>query len=210
MRFSIAILAICAVPAVFAQQYEIGVAGGGGIVRGGALTNTAGSANAGTKPGAVIGAVIGHRLYQGFTGEVRYNYIMGDLKLKSGGSEATFGAVSHAIHYDVLIHPWKQKAKTQPYLAVGGGVKVFRGTGEEHAAQALSNFAYLTRTTEWKPMISVGAGVRINVAPKVCVRIDFRDYMTSFPKELIAPAGGSTSKGWLHDFVPMIGISYLL
>jgi hypothetical protein len=40
------------------------------------------------------------------------------------------------------------------------------------------------------------------------VRIDVRDYATPVPTNLIAARRGATVHGWLHDFVPMVGIGF--
>ncbi len=198
MRFGLLSVALFALPGCFAGEFELGVAGGGHLLRGATVTAPAGTAKA------------GQRLYRTVTGEVRYTYLQGALKLSSGGAETDFGGDTHAIHYDFLIHPYKSEAKIQPFAAAGAGVKVFRGAGKESAYQPLSQFAYLTKTTEWKPLVSVGGGIRATLSPKMSVRVDFRDYMTPFPKNVIAPGRGATIKGWLHDFVPMVGISLLL
>ncbi len=210
MRTAFAFVALFAVPGCFAGEYELGVAGGGHFMRQAMVNAPAGTADAGIKSGAVASAIAGQRLYKNLTGEVRYTYLQGALKLASGGSETTFGADTHAIHYDFLIHPYKDEAKVQPFAAAGAGVRVFRGTGRETAYQPLNQFAYLTKTNEWKPLISVGGGIRAKLAPKVSLRVDFRDYITPFPKNVIAPGRGATIKGWLHDFVPVVGISFLL
>ncbi len=210
MRFGIAFVALFALPGCFAGEFELGVAGGGHFVRGATVTAPAGTAKAGFKGGAAFGAIAGQRLYRTITGEVRYSYLQGDLKLSAGGSDVAFKGDMHAIHYDLLIHPYGGEAKFQPFVAGGAGVKVFRGAGKEAAYQPLSQFAYLTKTSEFKPLVSVGGGVRAKVAPKVSVRVEFRDYITPFPKNVIAPARGAAINGWLHDFVPMVGISFLL
>lgn len=210
MRFGFACIALFALPGCFAGEFELGVAGGGHLVRGATVTAPAGTAKAGFKNGAAFGVVAGQRLYQTVTGEVRYTYLQGALKLSSNGADTDFGGDTHAIHYDFLIHPYKSEEKIQPFAAAGAGVKVFRGSGKESAYQPLSQFAYLTKTTEWKPMLSVGGGIRATISPKMSLRVEFRDYMTPFPKNVIAPGRGAAIKGWLHDFVPMVGISFLL
>ena len=210
MRFGFAFVALFALPGCFAGEYELGVAGGGHIVRGATVTAPSGTAKAGFKSGVAFGAVAGQRLYSTVTGEVRYSYLQGDLKLSSSNGNAAFKGDTHAVHYDFLIHPYGGEMKVQPFAAVGAGVKVFRGAGQETAYQQLSQFAYLTKTTEWKPLLSVGGGIRAKLAPKVSLRVDIRDYVTPFPKNVIAPGRGASIKGWLHDFVPMVGISFLL
>ena len=90
--------------------------------------------------------------------------------------------------------------------AVGGGAKLFRGTGQEAAHQDLSSFGYFTKTQSFKPMASIGGGVKIRLSQRVFLRTEFRDYITAFPKELITPPVGVKYGTLLHDFVPMIGI----
>jgi hypothetical protein len=57
-------------------------------------------------------------------------------------------------------------------------------------------------------MASVGGGLKFFIARRVCLRTEFRDYITAFPKEIIAPAPGAKFGTILHDFVPMVGLSY--
>jgi hypothetical protein len=210
MRFGFAFVALFALPGCFAGEFELGVAGGGHFVRGATVTAPAGTAKAGFKPGVAVGAVAGQRLYRTVTGEMRYSYLQGGMKLSSGGGSTDFKGDTHAIHYDFLIHPYRGEMKVQPFAAAGAGVKVFRGSGKETAFQPLSQFAYLTKTTEWKPLVSVGGGIRATLTPKTSLRVEFRDYITPFPKNVIAPGRGAAINGWLHDFVPMVGISFLL
>jgi hypothetical protein len=88
----------------------------------------------------------------------------------------------------------------------GGGASVY-GTGGEHAYQPASGFALLTRTQELKPLVSAGGGVKVALGDSLQLRLEIRDYITPFPKEVVAPAPGARIKGWLHDFVPTAGIS---
>lgn len=57
--------------------------------------------------------------------------------------------------------------------------------------------------------ISVGGGVKFLMPKRVQLRIDFRAYMTPLPNQLFRPVGLSVIHGWLYDFVPLGGISYL-
>ena len=54
----------------------------------------------------------------------------------------------------------------------------------------------------------VGAGVKFAVTSHVFLRTEFRDYLTMFPKEVLTPAPGTKYGKFLHDFVPMVGISF--
>lgn len=191
-----------------AQQYEFGGLGGLGFLNGSTVTAPAGTATAGFKPGFAAGILLGHRMYPLLSGEVRYIFRKQDLRLTSGGQEPTFGAQSHIVHYDVLLHTRSGDSHVQPFAAVGGGMKIYRGTGVEAAYQPLGNFAYLTKTQDVRPLISAGGGVKVRVAPRILLRVEFRDYITPFPVKVITPASGAKIKGWVHDIVPMAGISF--
>jgi len=116
--------------------------------------------------------------------------------------------MAHVLHYDIVWHTNRKESRSQYFAAVGGGVKIFRGTGTEASYQPLSQFGYFTKTQAIKPMGTVGVGVRYMLSPRVFLRTEVRDYVTLFPKELITPAPGTKYGSLLHDFVPMITISY--
>jgi hypothetical protein len=106
----------------------------------------------------------------------------------------------------VIFKTNRNQGKVQLFAAVGGGMKVFRGTGTEAAYQPLSQYGYFTKTQTVKPMGSVGAGVKVALTHKVFLRTEFRDYITPFPTQVITPPPGSKYGSILHDFVPMVGI----
>jgi hypothetical protein len=190
-----------------AQQWEVGGIGGGGFLSNVAVTGTAGSATAGFQTGAAFGAFFGNNLYGHIGGELRYAYLQNNLQLKSGGSSVSFSGMAHVVHYDLILHT-ARKHSVQFFAAIGGGLKVFRGTGAEAAYQPLSKYGYFTKTQALKPMASVGGGIKFFISRKVCLRTEFRDYITAFPEEIIAPAPGAKFGSILHDFVPMAGLSY--
>ena len=129
-----------AAAASFAQQWEFGGAGGGSFLNSVPVSGGIGSATAGFKTGAAFGGYVGYSQYRHIGGELRYGYLQSNLKLKSGGSEATFSGMSHVVHYDLIFKTAKNNGKVQFFAAVGGGMKVFRGTGKEAAYQPLSQF----------------------------------------------------------------------
>ena len=57
-------------------------------------------------------------------------------------------------------------------------------------------------------MGSVGAGFKVAVSPKLGLRFEVHDFITPFPKQVIAPAPGATIGSFLNDFVVMGGISF--
>ena len=191
-----------------AQQWEVGGLGGGGFLSNVAVAGPVGSATAGFQSGASFGAFFGHNTYSHFGGELRYAYLQNNLKLSSGGSSVSFAGMAHVVHYDLIVRTSRKNSPVQFFAAIGGGMKVFRGTGKEAAYQPLSQFGYFTKTRALKPMASVGGGVKFYLTRNVCLRTEFRDYITAFPKELIAPAPGAKFGSILHDLVPMVGLSY--
>ena len=142
-------------------------------------------------------------------GELRYDYERSELRLSSGGTNVSFGGQTNAVHYDFLLHFAPSEAHVRPFIAGGAGVKVYSGTGTEQAFQPLSNIALLTRTSQVEPMVSVGGGVKFSLAKSTLLRVEVHDYLTPFPKNVIAPAQGSKIGGWLSDFVVSAGLSFL-
>src|SRR5215831_6993468 len=206
LRFSLLFAAVGA--AAFAQQWEVGANAGGSFLPSVTVSGPAGSANAGFQSGFTGGVWLGQTISRHIGGEIRYNFMQSNLKLASGGTTVTFGGQSHAIYYDVLLRTSRRESRAQVFAAIGGGMKIFRGTGKEAAYQPLSDFAYLTKTQTVKPMLSFGGGVKFKLAPRLALRTEVRDFVTPFPKEVITPAPGMKAGRLLHDIVPMVGISY--
>jgi hypothetical protein len=202
------LLFLTAAAGAFAQQWEIGGNVGGSFLPGVTVSGPMGSATTGFQTGITAGAWLGQTISRRIGGEIRYNFMQSNLKLASGGTSTSFSGNSHAIHYDVLIHTSRKESRAQVFAAVGGGMKIFRGTGKEAAFQPLSQFAYLTKTQQVKPMLSVGGGVKFKLAPHMALRAEVRDFLTPFPKDVITPAPGAKVGRMLHNIVPMIGISY--
>ncbi|MBK9168328.1 MAG: outer membrane beta-barrel protein [Bryobacterales bacterium] len=195
--------------ALQAQSWEVGALGGVGIYRKNTVTSPAGDGKTGFKQGFAVGAVAGQNLHEYIGGEIRYLYQQGDLFVESGSQEARFSGRTHAIHYDFLIHFAPRDAAARPFVAVGGGVKVYEGTGREVPDQPLARLSLLTRTRETRALGSVGGGVKFKVSPRTLVRLEFRDYITPFPKQVVAPSIGAKISGIVHDFVFLGGLTFV-
>jgi hypothetical protein len=196
-------------PACFAQKWEVGGVTGGGFSSGLTVSNGLDVASTGLANGMAIGAVLGQRLYPRISGELRYTYTFSDLQLSGSGQSASFKGVTHSMHYDILVHSRTTHSRVQPFLAAGGGMRIFSGVGTETPYRPLSNFALLTKTQQWVPMVTFGGGIKCAIAPRILLRIEVRDYFSQFPTKVIAPAPGARLSGWLHDFVPMAGITFV-
>lgn len=203
------LLLIAAAGACYAQSWEFGGVGGAGFLSNVNVSSPLGSAKAGFEPGGAFGAFLGQSIGSHFAGEIRYEFLQSNLQLSSAGSTARFSGIAHAIHYDFIWHTNRKDSPVQFFAAVGGGMKMWQGTGTEEAYQPLSQYGYFTKTHEVKPMGSVGAGITYRVSQRIYLRTEFRDFITPFPTKLIAPAPNAKYGSILHDFVPMVGMDYV-
>ena len=189
-----------------AQQWEIGGAAGFGVYRNLGVTNGSLSGTAGFKPGPLFSVVAGHRPFKLLSGEFRYTFRDSDIKIESGSDKVSFRGDAHAFHYDLLLHP-SGESKIRPFVAFGGGLKVFRGNEPERAGQPLQQLAGFREVNEIKPLLSLGGGVSYSLSRLLRLRVDARDYITPFPKSVIEPNPRARLNGRLHDFIVMVGVS---
>jgi hypothetical protein len=207
LHIAVFTLAALSLPGL-AQQWEVGGGAGFSYVPPVPVSGAAGSATTGFQPGYSFGAFLGQSLYQHLGGEIRYGFMQSNLKLSSGGATTTFSGQSHVLGYDVLLRTERSDSRTQFFAALGGGMKIYRGTGKEEAYQELSQFGYFTKTQKLKPMVDFGAGLKYRLSPRMALRVEVRDYLTLFPQEIITPAPGVKFGSLLHDIVPMVSLSY--
>jgi Outer membrane protein beta-barrel domain len=203
----LSVLFVCSIAAM-AQKWEVGGGVGGGFYTSQDVTASGGSASAKIQTGLAGGVWLGNNGQGHWSGELRYEYQMGDLALSSGGTTATFGAHTQQFHYDVIWHATPSESRIRPFVGAGAGIKLYQGTGAQVAYQPLSNFALLTQQQDLTALVSVGGGVKFQISPHVQLRLDVHDYITPFPNKVITPNVGAKVGGWLMDFVPMVGISY--
>jgi opacity protein-like surface antigen len=194
--------------ACFAQHYEIGGAIGYGVYHNGSIVSPGGTADAGIRNSFAAGAVIGDDLYDHFSGEIRYLYHDGDSFLSAGSAKGTVQAQSHALNYDVLFHLKPRRERIRPYAAAGIGGKFYDTTGSAPVPQPLPKIAALATQSGWKPLFTVGGGVKIRISDHVMVRGDVRDYITMFPEKLFTPVSGASEHGFFHQFTPLFGLGY--
>ncbi|MBZ5593393.1 MAG: hypothetical protein LAP39_14215 [Acidobacteriia bacterium] len=189
------------------QEWEIGAGAGYGLYRTASVYAPDGKATAGVRNRFALSGILGQDLFEHFSGEVRYVYQDGDPFLSARGSKANIQGQSHAIHYDMLAHFSPRESRIRPYMAVGLGAKWYVVSGPENPAQPLSDIAHLVHTNELKPLLTAGGGVKLRFGA-LLVRLDFRDYITPFPKKVIVPAPFATARGLFHQFTPLVGVSY--
>ena len=193
-------------PAVWAQQWDAGGFGGFGFTPTATAKGPDGSASTGLKNGAFFGAFGGADDYARLGGEASYIYRYSDLKVSSGGQEVTFAGHTQFLDFRMLGYLTPRESKLRPFLAVGGGVGIYSGTGAPNAAQPLNNFVALTNTRETKPMVSGGVGLKYRLSPHLSLRFEVRDLATPFPNRLIGPAPGVSISGWMNNIMASAGI----
>jgi len=201
------LLMFAAAPNLLAQRWELGAGAGGSFYTKQTVSSNAGSVESQFKPGFGATAFLGQNGNR-LGGEIRYSFMRNEMELTGLGRSFKMSGRSQAIHYDVLVFFSDGQSKVRPYVSVGGGIKQYSGTGADVAIQPLGTIAVLTRTSEWKPMISAGAGVKFIAGNNWVFRAELRSYITQTPKEVVTPVNGKIS-GWTYQLMPVFTISYL-
>lgn len=196
-----------AAPAAWGQRWEVGAGGGASIYNTRTIEASTGDVQAKFKPGYAFSGYLG-QLGSRVGGEIRYTYEGNSMELSGRGKSVTMSGRSQSIQYDVSYYFGSPKSKTRFYVLGGGGIKQYTGTGSSDAAQSLMSTAVLTATSEWKPLVTGGAGVRHEIGKNLSLRAEVLVYMSEAPKNVITPTGGTLS-GWYMNIVPMVGLSYV-
>ena len=167
--FALALTGTC-----FAQQWEVGAAAGFGVFKNASVSGNGESGTAGFSNSAAVSAFAVQDLYRHLGGEIGYTFQFDGLMASSGGAKETFTGQSHAMYYNLLYKPRDREAQIQPYLAAGGGVKIYRGTGSSQVSQNLDNLVYLTPTQQVEPLITFGAGVKAKISKRSFLYVEAR------------------------------------
>jgi len=199
-------LALLVATAAFAQQWEVGGAFGYGWNRNLRVNGPGAEATVGIRNRFVAGAVLTEDLYEHVSGEVRYTYHDGDPFLRLGSRTANVQGQSHSFTYDTLLHLRDRDRRLRPFVSAGIGAKLYRTTGPSPSVQPAPSVAFLAESSQWRLLVSVGAGVSYRFPNHLIVRADFRDYITPAPSKLFVPAAGATVRGLVHQFTPMVGL----
>ncbi len=189
------------------RSYEVGALALATAYRNAGVRSGPAIGSIGFQPGPSFGAFLGQNMSDHFGGEIRYLYAQNDLKVTSGGTEAKFSGRSHSIGYDLLVFATGRRSRIRPFVAAGGGLKYYQGTGAEQPFQPLSNLAILTRTNDTLPAVDFGGGVKIQASRHTVFRVEFRDYITKIPK-IFAASPGANISGLMHQWVPAFGVSW--
>jgi opacity protein-like surface antigen len=209
-RFLAAVAALmgaaCSTP-LLAQNWELGVTGGAAFINQQTISGPAGSAEAKLKPGFGFGGLVG-QIGNRVGGEIRYAWFKNDMELTSGSAKTTMGGRTQTLIYNVLIYTGSKESSTRGYAIIGGGTRQFEGTGPETAIQPTGRIAVLTKTSEWKPALAAGGGVRVAVSKKTHLRLEVLGLFSQAPEGVITPVNGTLS-GWCYSFSPTVALSYV-
>jgi len=212
ITFRLAVLALALAAgsqlALAQSRIEVGFGGGGSLYTEKTVSAPAGEAKTGFEPGFAVNGWVAQDLYRYLSGEVHYSFQMNDLKLTGAGPKYTFGGRAHSIYYNLLIHTAPSGAKTRAFVAVGGGIKGYQGTGEEIPNQPGQDFVLLSKTTDWKGLVVFGGGIKYALSDGVVIRAEVYDYFTQTPVVVLQPAPGAELGGWIHNIVPSFGIGF--
>jgi len=192
----------------FAQEYEIGAVIGYGFYRDGTIYSDAGTARAGIRNRFAAGIILGEEFSDYVSGEFDYLYHDGHPFLEAPGVKADIQGNSDALTYQLLFHFAKRGHRWRPFLAGGAGAKEYVIAGPAPFPQPIPQIASLTTNDVWKTVFSVGGGVTVRLIPHMLLRAEFRDYLTTFPRQEIVPAPHNTARGIFEQFTPLLGVSY--
>ncbi len=208
--FAAVLLATLLAQPAWAQRAYVGALGGGTVYNKVNITSGSGNGQVGPGFGPAGGFVLGQTMKNGrWGGEFRYVFFQNDIRLEGGSQAVDFGARSHSAAYDVLYYfDNEPDAKVRGYAAFGFGVKVFQGTGKEDPFQPGSNLALLTKASQTVPAGDVGLGVRVRVGGNMFIRLEFRDYISAVPKNVIAESLDSQVGDIFHHWAPLFGIAW--
>jgi len=206
MKFSAAMLLLACT--AFAQQYEIGANIGYGVYRDGTIYSASGSAQAGIRNRFATGIILGDNVSKYVSAEFRYLYHDGHPFLQAPGVKSDIQGQSDALTGELLFHFKTREHRLRPFLAGGSGAKGYIIAGPAPFPQPIPQIASLTTNDVWKVVFSAGGGVKFRLRRHVLLRAEFRDYLTTFPRQEIVPAPHNTARGVFEQFTPLFGVSY--
>lgn len=207
-HFTAAFFVASLISVAFAQQYEVGADIGYGLYRNGTIFSSAGTAQAGIRNRFAAGIVLGDEFSEYVSGEFQYLYHDGHPFLQAPGVKSDIQGQSHALTLDVLFHLKRRGERLRPFVEAGAGGKDYVIAGPAPFPQPIPQIASLVTNDVWKVVFNVGGGVKYTLRPHLLLRAEFRDYITTFPRQQIVPAPHNTARGIFEQFTPLFGISY--
>jgi opacity protein-like surface antigen len=191
-----------------AQQYEVGADFGYGIYRDGSIYSPSGIAQAGIRNRFAAGIFLADDFSKYVSAEFNYLYHDGHPFLKAPGVNTDIQGNSDALTLGLLFHFKPREHRWRPFLAGGAGAKEYVIAGPAPFPQPVPQIASLITNDVWKTVFSAGGGIKYRLIPHMLLRAEFRDYLTTFPRQEIVPAPHNTARGIFEQFTPLFGVSY--
>jgi opacity protein-like surface antigen len=202
-------IGIALAASAFAQQREIGADIGYGIYRNGSIYSDAGSVQAGMRNRFATGIDLGYEFSDYVSARFSYLYQDGHPFIQGQGVKTDIQGQSHALTVEALFHFKSRSHRLRPFVAGGAGAKDYVVAGPAPFPQPIPQIASLTTNDVWKVVFSVGGGLTYLLRPHLLLRAEFRDYLTTFPRQQIVPAPHNTARGIFEQFTPLFGVSYV-
>src|SRR6266849_5256045 len=190
-------------------QWEIGADIGYGWYRNGTIFGPGVSAHGGVRNRFAAGLIVAQQANGYISGEFRYLFHDGHPFLELPGIKQDIQGQSHTLTYELLFHLNPSESRVRPFVAGGAGAKGYIVAGPEPFPQPTREIGTLVANDVWKVVFSVGGGVKFRLLRRVATRVEFRDYLTTFPRGQIVPAANTTARGIFQQFTPLFGLSYL-
>ncbi len=194
--------------AAFGQQWELGADIGYGIYRDGTIFSSTETIQAGIRNRFAAGIMIGDEFSDYVSAEFNYLYHDGHPFLRGSGVNSDIQGNSDALTYNLLFHFKKRDHRWRPFVSGGAGGKEYVIAGPAPFPQPIPQVASLTTNDVWKVVFSAGGGITWRALRHMLLRAEFRDYMTTFPRQEIVPAPHNTARGIFQQFTPLFGASY--
>ena len=195
--------------AAFAQKYEVGALVGYGWYRDGSIYSATQTVQAGIRNRFAAGILIGDDFSKYVSLEYRYLFHDGHPFIQGAGVKTDIQGQSHTLTVEGLFHFAPRDHRFRPFLAGGVGGKEYVIAGPQPFPQPLPNVVTLTDNDVWKAVFAVGGGVKLRLMRHMVIRGEFRDYLTTFPRQQIVPAPHNTARGVFQQFTPLFGVSYM-
>jgi opacity protein-like surface antigen len=192
------------------QQFEVGATIGYGIYRNGTIFSNTQTVEAGIRNRFAAGINLGDDFSKYVAAEFQYLYHDGHPFLQAPGVKTDIQGQSDALTANLLFHLKPPERRWRPFVQGGIGGKEYIIAGPEPFPQPIPQVATLTTNDVWKVVFNVGGGVKYRLMPRLWMRLEFRDYLTTFPRQQIVPAPHNTARGIFQQFTPLFGISYRL
>ena len=195
--------------ALLGQTYEIGADIGYGIYNNGTIFSSQETIQAGIRNRFAAGIDVGWEFSDYVSGQFSYLYHDGHPFIKGAGVDTDIQGQSQALTIGGLFHFQKRDRRFRTFLAGGAGSKGYIIAGPEPFPQPIPQVASLTTNDVWKVTFSVGGGITYMLRKHMLLRAEFRDYLTTFPRQQIVPAPHNTARGIFQQFTPLFGASYV-